>query len=115
MNTENLEKAVIVGAKFIDVVGEILEDGRVNLGDLKQAFALMDAVRGVTKIDIKALIPEGKDIDPAEKAKLYEVFKGNLELKSDQFEAVIEEGLSFILSTVSLLKVIQDLRGRLKS
>ncbi len=83
------------------VVEGIFEDGKVDFGDLSRLPALLGVMREFSAVSFADILPQVKDIDPAEAAGLASRFKAALNLKNDDVEATIKQGLDIFVQLAS--------------
>lgn len=100
LGIENVKTLASVAAKMGTAAGKVLEDGVVDWRDTFQLPAFLGALKDVSKVDFKALVPEVKDLDEAEKADLSAHFQKTFDWPDDAVEGVVEQGLEIVLAAL---------------
>ena len=110
-SVENLKKLIGGVAELGTAGSKVMENGRLDLLDLRQVPAIIAAVRNLGGLDLKELVPESKDMSDAEKAEVSALFQEKFNLKSESanLEKSIEEGMGLLLeglqAILSLVKL----------
>ena len=99
---ENLKKVVQFGAKLGEGVADILEDGKVELGEAAALLPTLMEVPGIlaNKDKIKQ---EAADLSDDERAELKEVFSTEFDPADDALEDKVEKSIN---ATVAILDLI---------
>lgn len=98
----NLKLAIVAVAEIGSASAKVMEDGKVSLGDLRYAPALLNGIKSASGVNYKELLPEAKDMSEGEQAEIAQAFREHFVLKADaaDVEATIEEGLVLVLSAI---------------
>jgi hypothetical protein len=111
MKIDNVKAVVSASASLASIAGRILADGKVDFADLSQIPGLISALGGLGGIAYKEIVPEIKDLDPAELAELADVFAAAFDLADDTIEKRVEAGLKLVgnvvVSVTELLAVLK--------
>lgn len=102
---QNLKEVVLLGAALSNVAGEVLEDGKVNLADVKSLPLLLSALGKIKPAidDIGEVPSEMADLDDGEYQDIVNAMKEHFELSDDQLEEKIEKWFSLGLAVVESL------------
>lgn len=100
LGVQDVKAVAAAVAKGTSVVAAILADGTVDFRDMIEVPALFSALRGFAGVDYKAVLPELKDLDDAEKSELAADFAAKFDLPSDSVEKVVEQGYAIVLEAV---------------
>ncbi len=101
LSVAELDKLATAVAHAAVVIDGILEDGKVDFSDLGRLPALLGVIREFSSVNFKDVLPQFKDIDPAEAAGLASRFKAVFNLKDDAVEATIKRGLDIFVQLAS--------------
>lgn len=108
MNIVQLNKLVEASCGVANVVGKVLEDGKVNIADLPNVFALLQALQRFSDIKYAELPAEIKDLDEKELAILADTFKKYFDLPQDNIEKAVEEGLTLVIQLFISIKKLTE-------
>jgi len=113
---ENVKLALSALAESGSVAGSVLADGKVGLSDVQYLPQLFLALKGLSAVQFKEVLPEASDLSQAEKEELAALFKEKLELPASEssVEEVVEQGLEVLLSAVQavlgLIEVVKKVK-----
>lgn len=96
--------------RFISVIGEVTNDGRVSITELFKFVELWPVIAPAVE-NFREALPELKDLDNNERAELKAEFEEALKLKSPLTEEAFEEGLDLALHTVQFIAKIQAFKN----
>lgn len=94
LGIQNILKVVEVIASVANVGDKFGADGHTSRWN--HLVGLGPAILSLNGINFKAVLPELKDLDAAEREQVRQKFAGVLDLKDDALEAVIEDGIALI-------------------
>ncbi len=114
MGIAHLVLLIQTTAKFASVMGEVLEDGKVNWADVTSVGDLFTALRDFSQIDYNQVIPQAKDLTEEEIHHLKLVFEQHFDLKNDTLEAAVEEGLDKIANAVKSILYFVNMGSKTK-
>lgn len=99
---ENLKKVVQFGAKLGEGVADILEDGKVELGEAAALLPTLMEVPGIlaNKDKIKQ---EAADLSDDERAELKEVFATEFDPADDSLENKVEKSINAAVAVLDLI------------
>jgi hypothetical protein len=99
---ENLKKVVQFGAKLGEGVADILEDGKVELGEAAALLPTLMEVPGIlaNKDKIKQ---EAADLSDDERAELKEVFATEFDPADDALEDKVEKSINAAVAVLDLI------------
>ena len=99
---ENLKKVVQFGAKLGEGVADILEDGKVELGEAAALLPTLMEVPGIlaNKDKIKQ---EAADLSDAERAELKEAFATEFDPADDALEDKVEKSINAAVAVLDLI------------
>ena len=99
---ENLKKVVQFGAKLGEGVADILEDGKVELGEAAALLPTLMEVPGIlaSKDKIKQ---EAADLSDDERAELKEVFATEFDPADDALENKVEKSINAAVAVLDLI------------
>ena len=99
---ENLKKVVQFGAKLGEGVADILEDGKVELGEAAALLPTLMEVPGIlaSKDKIKQ---EAADLSDDERAELKEVFATEFDPADDALEDKVEKSINAAVAVLDLI------------
>lgn len=99
---ENLKKVVQFGAKLGEGVADILEDGKVELGEAAALLPTLMEVPGIlaNKDKIKQ---EAADLSDEERAELKEVFATEFDPADDSLENKVEKSINAAVAVLDLI------------
>lgn len=99
---ENLKKVVQFGAKLGEGVANILEDGKVELGEAAALLPTLMEVPGIlaNKDKIKQ---EAADLSDDERAELKEVFATEFDPADDALEDKVEKSINAAVAVLDLI------------
>ena len=99
---ENLKKVVQFGAKLGEGVADILEDGKVELGEAAALLPTLMEVPGIlaNKDKIKQ---EAADLSDDERAELKEVFATEFDPADDALENKVEKSINAAVAVLDLI------------
>ena len=99
---ENLTKVVQFGAKLGEGVADILEDGKVELGEAAALLPTLMEVPGIlaNKDKIKQ---EAADLSDEERAELKEVFATEFDPADDSLENKVEKSINAAVAVLDLI------------
>jgi len=99
---ENLKKVVQFGAKLGEGVADILEDGKVELGEAAALLPTLMEVPGIlaNKDKIKQ---EVSDLSDDERAELKEVFATEFDPADDALEDKVEKSINAVVAVLDLI------------
>ena len=110
---ENVKLFLSSVAESGSVAGKVLADGKVGLSDVQYLPQLFFALKGLSSLNLKEVLPEAKDLSEEEKQELSALFKEKLELPASEasVEEVVEQGLEVLLQAVqAVLGLIEVVR-----
>lgn len=113
LGIENLKKVCSVIATLAgvgDAMGHTKGVERWN-----QLLGVGGAIRSLNGLDLKQVLPEIKDLDAVERAQVLELFQKELDLKDDDLEAVVEEGLGIAADLASIIERSKALYEKAKA
>lgn len=87
----------------------ILEDGKVGFGDIKHVPSVISALRNVSAVDFKAILPQLDDMDAAEADELAAHFKAEFKIADTAKEKVIEQGFEYLLVGVRAVAALVEM------
>lgn len=99
---ENLKKVVQFGAKLGEGVANILQDGKVELGEAAALLPTLMEVPGIlaNKDKIKQ---EAADLSDDERAELKEVFATEFDPADDSLENKVEKSINAAVAVLDLI------------
>ena len=99
---ENLTKVVEFGAKLGEGAANILEDGKVELGEAAALLPTLMEIPGIlaNKDKIK---DEAKDLSDEERAQLKEIFAGEFDPEDDAVENKVEKSINAAVAVLDLI------------
>ena len=99
---ENLKKVVQFGAKLGEGVADILEDGKVELGEAAALLPTLMEVPGIlaNKDKIKQ---EAADLSDDERAELKEAFATEFDPTDDSLELKVEKSINAAVAILDLI------------
>jgi hypothetical protein len=101
LGIENLKKVVMLICALATTGDQIGHDtSSMRWGKL---LGLITSVKDISGLDFKAVLPEIKDLDAAERAEILALFKHDFDLQDDKLEAAIEEGLVIAEDMVGII------------
>lgn len=98
-----------ITATLGSTVSDVLEDGKVNFGDISALMPLMGAFKDLTALDLNQVVPQLADLDASEVAELGKVFAEKFNISNDSLEAKVEAGLQIILKSIDAIKFFKSL------
>lgn len=110
-NLKKLASGVALSAKAVDGA---LEDGQISFGDAKHVPDLFSGIRQLSSVDLDSVWPEVENIDDAEREDLANHFRSVFDLKSDDVELAIEEGLDLLLRALQAIMSFKDIAAKVK-
>lgn len=113
---ENVKLVLSAVAESGSVAGSVLADGKVGLSDVQYLPQLFFALKGLSSVNLKEVLPEAKDLSEEEKQDLAALFKEKLELPSSEagIEQVVEQGLEVLLLAVQSILGLVDVVKKVK-
>lgn len=111
----NLTALATVLAAAANLVGAVLDDSKVNLKDLPHVGDALSVVGQLAKVDFDQIESEAKDLTGEEQDQLAAHFKTVFDLENDDREALIEEGLGYLIKGYEAIKVVIELTKKIKS
>lgn len=110
---ENL-KRVVKGIATIANVGDAF--GREKgTNRWQQLIGLGELLRQLNGIDFRKVVGEIKDLDKPERDELRTMFDSSFDLRDDQLEDVVEEGLGLLEDIASVVDRTQELIKQAKA
>jgi|TARA_B100000131_G_C18105345_1_gene607560 hypothetical protein len=107
-------KNLIPLVEFLMELGNVLESV-IKDKNYAAFFSLTDELMAFQAVNWAEVIPELKDLSQDEKTELVNVASKKFDLKNDNFEFVIEEAISILLSAGYLVKRCVDLKDQFSS
>ena len=107
-------KYLIPLVEFLMELGNVLESV-IKDKNYAAFFSLTDELMAFQAVNWAEVIPELKDLSQDEKTELVSVASKKFDLKNDNFEFVIEEAISILLSAGYLVKRCVDLKDQFSS
>ena len=107
-------KNLIPLVEFLMELGNVLESV-IKDKNYTAFFSLTDELMAFQAVNWAEVIPELKDLSQDEKTELVSVASKKFDLKDDNFEFVIEEAISILLSAGYLVKRCVDLKDQFSS
>lgn len=107
-------KNLIPLVQFLMELGNVLESV-IKDKNYAAFFSLTDELMAFQAVNWAEVIPELKDLSQDEKTELVNVASKKFDLKNDNFEFVIEEAISILLSAGYLVKRCVDLKDQFSS
>ena len=107
-------KNLIPLVEFLMELGNVLESV-IKDKNYTAFFSLTDELMAFQAVNWAEVIPELKDLSQDEKTELVSVASKKFDLKNDNFEFVIEEAISILLSAGYLVKRCVDLKDQFSS
>ena len=107
-------KNLIPLVEFLMELGNVLESV-IKDKNYAAFFSLTDELMAFQAVNWAEVIPELKDLSQDEKTELVSVASKKFDLKNDNFEFVIEEAISILLSAGYLVKRCVDLKDQFSS
>mgnify|MGYP003137657298 FL=1 len=104
-------KNLIPLVEFLMELGNVLESV-IKDKNYAAFFSLTDELMAFQAVNWAEVIPELKDLSQDEKTELVSVASKKFDLKNDNFEFVIEEAISILLSAGYLVKRCVDLKDQ---
>ena len=114
MGIDNLVLLVSAFASFSGTMGAVLEDGKVDWGDIGQVTNLFTHMKAFSAIDYSELLPEASDLSEGETKRLLLVFEDKFDLKNDTLEGKIEEGLGMVKNAVDAILFFINMGSKVK-
>lgn len=115
LGIENLKLVASFAAKFGTATGKVLEDGKVDWRDAGQVPAILGSLKDLGRADLKAVVPEAKDLDEAEQKDLAAHFKTTFDWPDDKIESIVEQGLELVLSALDAILTFQRIGAQVKA
>ncbi len=103
LGIENLKKVLKIAAGVGSVADKIGHNAKAGVAKWMALTELFDEAMMLQGLDMKAVMPEVKDLDAAERGELYLAVKGDLDLADDQLEAAIEEGVAILVDAAAIV------------
>lgn len=99
---ENLKKVVQFGAKLGESAANVLEDGKVELGEAAALLPILMEVPGIlaNKDKIKQ---EAADLSDEERAELKEAFATEFDLENESLENKVEKSINAAVAVLDLI------------
>lgn len=109
LGIENLKKAAKLGVSFGMQIEASAKDG-FQVSDL---FSFIDEVAQIPDVvkNKQAIVDEFKDLSPEERTQLVTYIETELVLENKKTEEVIEAGLEFVISVLSLVDKIKSVKA----
>lgn len=98
---DNLKKVISIGAKIGNVGGKVYADGKIGLSDLAHVPEFISALRKISEVDWRQVVPEAKDLQAEEVEELIFSFREEFNIPQTGSEIKIEEVLSIISQLVA--------------
>jgi hypothetical protein len=109
---KDLATAVAQTANSID---GIFADGKVDLRDLGNLPSVLAGLRGFAEVNFSEVLPQAVDLTIPEAHELSAHFKAVFNLREDNIEVVVEQGLDLVvrgveavMEIISIAKTIKD-------
>lgn len=112
---ENLKALATGVAELSTAVGNIMKDGSIGVGDLGQVPAIFAAIRHLAAADVKAVLPEAKDLSDPERVELAAHFSAVFDLPNDTVEVIVEQGLEMVLMGLQAILSFVAIKGKAKA
>lgn len=97
LSHEEIKKAILSGFGLLNVAGEVYEDKKVDLADLKSLPALGITLSELTKVDFKVVSAQFKDLDKAEIDDIHASVVEKFDIPQDEIEEKIELALGAVI------------------
>lgn len=102
LGIENLKKVIVLTTTLANTGDAVGHD--TTAARWAKLLGLISAIPNAASIDFKAVMPEIKDLDEAEKAEILALFKADFDIADDKLEAAIEDGLAIVHDLVSVVE-----------
>ena len=112
LGVEDVLKVVTVIATLANVGDKF--GAETGVGRWNHLMGLGPAILELNGIKFANVIPQIKDMDAAERELVRAKFAGVLDLKDDQLEAVIEDGLALVEKIAGLVGEVQGFVAKAK-
>ncbi len=109
----NVKKSISLVCALANLGDDVGRD--TSAGRWSKLLALVADFNAFATIDLKAVMPEIKDLDDTEKQELLAELRTDLKLGDAQLEAGIEEGLTIIADLESVIARSVALVAKLKA
>jgi hypothetical protein len=111
----NAEKLTEVIARSVNVIGEILADGKVDASDLPSFFKFIGVFQSVAGINFQDFLVEMNHLSPADVQTIASKLSESLDISNDKAEETIKFWISFASRVYGILNEGFELFRSIKS
>jgi hypothetical protein len=99
----NAEKLTEVIARSVNVLSEVLADGKVDASDIPSLFKLIGVFQSASGINFSDFLIEVSHLDPQDVATITSKLSESLDISNDKAEETIKFWISFATKVYEIL------------